>query len=198
MAIQIGGRDFLVKQGIAAIVESMGFMPVTNESLDTSDHSELVIGLFDNGEDSILELVPDILKQSPVLLVGGDFHREDVNRLIGMGVKSIVTKRCSAEEIENAINSALQGHQFYCSKVLETLTQSEAVFASTVGTLTRREREVLKLVLDGNTSQEISEMLFVSLHTINSHRKNILKKFKLKSPTELFLFAAENDLANFL
>ena len=187
-----------MKRGISAVVESMGYDAITNDLIDLSEAFDLVIGLFDDGTDPLLSHVPDALKHSNVLLVGGDFGRTDVNGLISQGVKTIVTKDCSGEEIENAIKFALRGGRFYCSRVLETLTRMAPAAGDLVGKLTPREREVLKLVLEGHTSQDCSDKLFVSLHTINSHRKNILRKFELKSPTELFLFAIDNELLKYL
>jgi DNA-binding NarL/FixJ family response regulator len=109
-----------------------------------------------------------------------------------------VTKRCSEEEIENAIRFSMEGQRFYCSSVLETLKLPGLGKSEIVNTLSRREKEVLKLVLEGKTSGQIAEELFVSVHTVNSHRKNILKKFQLKSPAELLIYAIEHDVHKFL
>jgi DNA-binding CsgD family transcriptional regulator len=59
-----------------------------------------------------------------------------------------------------------------------TLTQSYDIF-------TRREREILKLIVENKNSKEIADLLFISLHTVNSHRKNILEKAGAKTPIEL-------------
>lgn len=59
-----------------------------------------------------------------------------------------------------------------------TLTQSFDLF-------TRREREVLKLIVENKSSKEIAELLFISQHTVNAHRKNILRKANAKTPLEL-------------
>lgn len=56
--------------------------------------------------------------------------------------------------------------------------------------LTKREKEIIKLIAGGHKSQCISDMLFISLHTVNNHRKNILNKLDVKSITELLKFAA--------
>jgi DNA-binding CsgD family transcriptional regulator len=56
-------------------------------------------------------------------------------------------------------------------------------------TLTKREREIIKLIVDGQSSYSISELLFISVHTVNNHRKNIGKKLNVKSLSELIKFA---------
>jgi DNA-binding CsgD family transcriptional regulator len=55
--------------------------------------------------------------------------------------------------------------------------------------LTKREREIIKLIVDGQSSFCISERLFISVHTVNNHRKNICKKLDVKSLSELIKFA---------
>jgi DNA-binding CsgD family transcriptional regulator len=56
-------------------------------------------------------------------------------------------------------------------------------------TLTRREREIIKLIVDGQSSYHISELLYISVHTVNNHRKNIGKKLDVRSLSELIKFA---------
>ncbi|MEO8398289.1 MAG: LuxR C-terminal-related transcriptional regulator [Ignavibacteriaceae bacterium] len=55
--------------------------------------------------------------------------------------------------------------------------------------LSERENEVVKLVAKGKTNKEIAEKLFLSIHTIYTHRKDIMRKLKIKSPLELVLYA---------
>jgi LuxR family transcriptional regulator len=55
--------------------------------------------------------------------------------------------------------------------------------------LSKREKEIIKLIVDGKSSFHISEMLFISMHTVNNHRKNICKKLEVKSLSELIKFA---------
>lgn len=195
MAILISGSDYLIKEGIASIVDRLGERPVMELG---GSAPRMFIGLFDDGRDSLLEQVPEMLERCPVLLVGDRFTSSDVERLMDLGVKCIVTKRCSEEEIEDAIKAALSGDEFYCSNVVSTLTQSPNSALAQLDTLSSREKEVLKLVLEGKTSNQIADSLFVSLHTVNSHRKNILRKFELRSPAELLIFALKEDLRAYL
>ena len=63
-----------------------------------------------------------------------------------------------------------------------------------LGGLTEREREVLKLIAEGNTSREIAEMLILSVNTIDRHRANIMQKLNLHSKTELVKYAIRKGL----
>ena len=60
--------------------------------------------------------------------------------------------------------------------------------------LTKREAEILSLVVAGNTSQQIANLLAISIHTVGNHRKSILVKTRCSNITELMLWAVRNDL----
>lgn len=63
--------------------------------------------------------------------------------------------------------------------------QDTNVFTKSYDLFTKREREILKCIVEGRNSQEIAELLFISFHTVNNHRKNILKKANCKNPLDL-------------
>lgn len=63
-----------------------------------------------------------------------------------------------------------------------------------INSLTGREKEIIKLIFKGNNSVQIAEILFISPHTVRTHRKNILRKLEINSYTELLKFAGEFDL----
>ncbi len=60
--------------------------------------------------------------------------------------------------------------------------------------LTNREVEIIRLVAEGKAAKEIADQLFLSLHTVDTHRRNILAKLKLKNIADLVRFAAKNHL----
>jgi two-component system nitrate/nitrite response regulator NarL len=60
--------------------------------------------------------------------------------------------------------------------------------------LTRREREILKLLAEGKKSREIADILFVSIHTVRTHRNNIMKKLKLRGVADLVRYAISHEL----
>lgn len=78
----------------------------------------------------------------------------------------------------------LEGEPSFYNVALDNLT-----FLPSVQLFTKREKEVLKLIVEGKTSQEIANFLFTSIHTVNTHRKKILKKANCTSPTELVSMA---------
>ena len=78
------------------------------------------------------------------------------------------------------------------SKMMTQEYRKLTAYRKTKKTLTRREREVLHLLIQGNTSTEIASKLFISPRTVDKHRTNLLKKLNLKNTASLVRFALEN------
>lgn len=209
-SVFISGSDFLIQKGISALVSSlpnfhivdMNSQPLYDQVKAAPDGIHLLIHEFEKGSKSLYEQLESILSNTTtkVLLIIGTIEKESVQKLIKIGVKGIVTKQCSKEEIINAISTTLKGELFLCSKVLKVILSEENSIRNQgqveIALLTKRELEVLPLITKGHTTMTIADILNVSVHTINSHRKNILKKLNLKSPIELIVYAIENNLVD--
>jgi DNA-binding NarL/FixJ family response regulator len=115
-----------------------------------------------------------------------------VSEIIAAGASGFLTKNSSAQDFETAIHKALNGET-----IISTLTPQQAPLTFTHHNgpvLTRREKEVLQLIALGHTNKEIAEKLFVSLSTIDSHRKNILSKFEVMNVASLIAKAGKLGL----
>jgi DNA-binding NarL/FixJ family response regulator len=110
-----------------------------------------------------------------------------VKKLLKVGIAGYVTKNSSNEELIQAIQIVEGGGKYLCSEVQNILL--DKVSDHEVEKLTNREKEIIKHISDGLSSREISEKLFLSIKTIESHRGNIYKKLKVKNVAELISFA---------
>lgn len=200
--------QFLTRSGLIRLIEEKEGMELVGvmERPDTLLSRVLetlpdVLVMDYKGEDPVLH---SLLKQiidtqaTNVLIVTNEDRKSYVKGLLDMGIKGIVTKSCSQQEIVNAIESISNRNRFYCNRILDllmtdTLKEEESVNCEPTA-LSPREYEVLQLITKGNRTADIAEQLHLSVHTINSHRKNILKKLNLKSPTELVVYAMESGL----
>lgn len=136
----------------------------------------------------------------PVMLYISEHNLKSVKQLLNLGVQSVMTYECDFEEIYESMESILKGGKAYCNKVLDMLVrenESEENNDCLPVQLSKREIEVLRLVVSGLSSKQIAEELFLSYHTINTHRKNIIKKVGVKNVSELVLFAQNTGLINF-
>lgn len=124
-----------------------------------------------------------------LLVLSNRQSKETISALIDLGIKNYVFKECSREELVHAIYSAAKGEQFFCKNTFETLFGNKLLpeKEDTASQLSLRETELIHLIADGLTNKEIAEKLFLSVHTIKTHRKNIIKKlgFTFKNTAEL-------------
>lgn len=169
--------------------------------------------------DALLKLQPDILIVD--YNMGGEACLEDIARLtnastdvrvfllssekdkaltlraLQLGAPVYVTKDCSEQEIHRAIEASLKGEKFYCQSILNLIIEKhtgQAVEAADSGQLTTREKEVLALLAKGKQTQAVADLLYLSPHTVHTHRKSIIKKLNIKSPTEFVIKAMDLGL----
>lgn len=146
---------------------------------------------FDN--NGLFQLIEEC--QIPFLVITNNYGHDYVKNLVDIGVRGILTKECSKKEILEAIHSVHKGNRFFCNRMIETVVaKPPAISNCDPVDLSPREFEVLRLITRGLKTLEIADELHLSHHTINTHRKNILKKLNLKSPAELIVYAMENQI----
>ncbi|MGB0895721.1 MAG: response regulator [Flavobacteriaceae bacterium] len=121
-----------------------------------------------------------------------------IKEVLNLGVSGYLSKKCAGENIAEAIREVYNGKQYFCDSIKDKMLNS---FASTdqstetpVTNITKRELEILQLVVKEFTTKEISEQLTISVNTIDTHRKNIMKKLNVKNTIGLVKYAIKNDL----
>jgi len=115
-----------------------------------------------------------------------------VLKILEKGVQGYLTRQCDEAEITHAIFAIAKGEKFYCNKVIDiilnkSLSAEEDNCEPTA--LSVRENEVTALIAQGFTNKEIGKQLYLSHHTVHTHRRNILKKLGIKSTSELTVYA---------
>lgn len=140
------------------------------------------------------ELCTKIKKEFPATHVIGlsTFkQRSYISQMIANGASGYLLKSANREEIEEAINAVIEGKMYFSSGIN---TQQESVSADEPPTLTRREKEIIKMIAQGIKSNEIAEKLFLSPYTVDTHRKNLLTKFDAGNTAILIKKAADFGL----
>ena len=120
------------------------------------------------------------------------------------GVMSYIKKDCDLEEIRDAVRDTVAGNQFFCGKILETINQEaidvkdihyEPMTCSPVS-LSEREQQIIKLIAEGHTNTQIADKLFLSAHTVTTHRKNIMGKLGVNNTAAIVMYAVKNNLVS--
>jgi len=121
-------------------------------------------------------------------------ERSYILRMLDNGASGYLIKSASAQEIENALRTVLDG-KLYLSLAMEHMLQpATSLQAGSLPALTRREKEVLQLIANGKTNTQIAAELFISPLTVDSHRKNLLTKLDVHNTAALIRLAVEQRL----
>jgi len=146
-------------------------------------------------EISGIELTLKIKREFPkvrVLALSTINEPSVVAQMLQNGAIGYLTKSASPEEMEAALLNAWEGKQ-HISPGLATGKDTKSGLPH-IPIISRREKEVLKLIADGLTSPQIALNLFISLHTVDTHRKNLLAKFEVNNTAGLIKMAARYDM----
>lgn len=111
---------------------------------------------------------------------------EAVLQMKNAGASGYIMKNSSLKKLVEAIKAVSKNLLFFDDSIVakDALTKEEII-------LSTREKEILRLIGEGKTSQEIADMLFIGKSTVDTHRKNIIKKMNIYGKTDLIRFAVE-------
>ncbi|MCK4662496.1 MAG: response regulator transcription factor [Bacteroidales bacterium] len=118
-------------------------------------------------------------------------------KMINAGVKGFLLKNSEIREVINAINTVYKGGTFFSQDLLINLVKNIKPLDSDSDTsfsLSERELEVLSLICQGFSNQEIGDKLFISKRTVDKHRSNLLSKTNSKNTANLVIYAIRNKL----
>jgi DNA-binding NarL/FixJ family response regulator len=191
-SIFIVDDHYLVIEGIRSLLlneknmEWLGHAMNAASCLDFLRHQQPDVILMDVNlpDKSGTELCKEVKQLYPAILVLGlsTFNQQTVIRnMIDNGASGYVLKNATKEELLEAIETVLKGDSYFSMEVVSSLKEPQ----TRQPVITRREKEVLQLIAEGLTNAEIAEKLFISIPTVNTHRKSILEKFEVKNTATL-------------
>jgi two-component system response regulator NreC len=152
-----------------------------------------------NGIEATLRIVNGLPRTSVLIL---SMHHDEsyVARALKAGARGYLLKDSLKADLLNAVQAVTEGRSFFSPKVSRIL-QEDYMRKLTGGDvedsfdlLTDREREILQLVAEGKTNKEVASRLGLSVHTVDTHRGNILQKLNLHSVPELILYAVRKKI----
>ncbi|WP_408007341.1 response regulator [Pseudalkalibacillus sp. A8] len=154
--------------------------------------------IMENGNG--IEATKEVVKIHPnckIIILTSFYDDEQVFPAIEAGAFSYVLKTASAEEITETIKKAYAGESVIESKVAQKMMnrfRSKESFPH--HELTKRELEVLSLIGEGKTNQEIGDTLFIGIKTVKTHVSNILSKLDVSDRTQAAIYANRHNLSN--
>lgn len=146
-----------------------------------------------------VDLCKTIKQKYPQIIIIGmssQSERSLVMQFIQNGGNGYVLKSASFDEFKNCIDKAIEGEIVFSDEVKTIISQPLSDDFEHIPSLSRRERDITLLLSKGKSTQEIADELFLSFLTVQTHRRNILQKYKTKNVAELIAFLIKNNLLN--
>lgn len=144
----------------------------------------------------LLEELRSQLKNTKTIILTAYYEDFLIQKAKKAGVDAFLKKETPADELINVIDSK-KGNEFYTNKVNKSNVSVYSDIDKPIINkfrISRQEREIIKLIIKGLTSKEISNVLFIAKTTVDTHRKNIYKKLEISNSGTLIKFAHENNL----
>ncbi len=215
ITIALAFDEFLLEAGMRFVLDKKSDF-VIQSAVHTQDEiaalfqsknppSVLLIDIFSSRFDVDKILAYSSFSQKTKVIPITDIRSQhDYFKLLKSGINSYLLKVCDADEIVECIKKTIAGKNFLCSQVLAVLTdntplkEGEAPYKKTCDGLniSHREIEIIKLIAEGRINKEIADTLFLSNHTINTHRKNIMQKLGINNTAGIVLFAVKEQIVS--
>jgi DNA-binding NarL/FixJ family response regulator len=216
LKILIAEEEFLISEGLKSLIASenqfnlLGIVTKKEHLMQSvcTDCPDVLILDHTSGEFSAEDVrkIKSLNPNTEILAITSCQTKTFYKASMEAGVRSFLLKNCDREEIIDAIYSTAKGEKFYCSKVLDVIMREGEDSPATVENapdfsnscnginISEREEEIIKLIAEGFSNKEIAEKLFLSTHTVNTHRKNIMNKLGVNNTAGIVIFAIKKEI----
>ncbi len=204
----------ILREGLRALLDASPGIIVIGEAADGHEAVQMAnqlspdVVLIDlsmprmNGTEAI-ELIRK--RNSQLKIIALTVHRteEYVRATLDAGANGYVLKDDTRNELTSSINAVMQGKTYLspsiCAQLVNGYLEPHSPNSTNTSwdALTLREREVIKLIAEGNTNKMIARLLSISVKTVEKHRGNLMKKLGLHSASKITAYAIEHGLIEF-
>jgi DNA-binding NarL/FixJ family response regulator len=202
--IRVGLRGLIgLSQDIDVVAEAENGTEVID--LVNKNHIDVVLMDIDMGNTSGIETTQQLKREHPeVNVLGLTMHEEQeyIIEMLEAGASGYLLKNTGLEELLTAVRTAAKGDSYFSQPVSATLLQAITrkktdvpVRPASDSPLTERELQVLQLIAQEYSNGQIAEKLFISIRTVDTHRRNLLEKLPAKNTAGLVKYAIEKGIA---
>lgn len=203
----------IIRYGISTYLASSGTVEIVGEASTGEECLALfkdrkadvcVLDISMPGKDGI-ETTTALRAANPtvkILILSMYIDKNILDKVLEAGINGYLLKNTEKSDLLHAIQSIAKGQQVFSDQISQMITQSylkkeRPPAASPAVNITSRELEVLHLIVEGLTSQQIAQELCISPRTVGTHRANIMQKLDINNTASLVRYAIENDLTSF-
>ncbi len=206
--ILIADNSYLIRRGLSSLINQTSDFSFVGEAAKADDLSEKL--LLCNPDVLIIDyasrffciddisIIQQYFPEVKILAITYPQSKQVISKAIGYGVTSHLLKDCDEDEIIEAIYSTSKGEKFMCGKIVEQLLEEDKISSSKYSCdgvkLSDREIQILQLISEGLANKQIADKLFISIHTVTTHRKHIMSKLKINNTASLVMYALQEKL----
>ena len=129
-------------------------------------------------------------------------NAQTIVQAVEAGIESHIKKECSVQEIKDAFNATSGGTKFFCNDIVaqmrkENINPKNISFKSldpNPVSLSDRELQIIRFIAEGYTNSQIAAIVYLSNHTVNTHRKNIMKKLGVNNTAGIVMYAVKEQM----
>ncbi len=214
ISLIVADSNQLIRLGLKALFKKFTDIIVAAEATSAEELIQLIresdhqIILIDYTSPNFsIDVIPQALQINPNLKFVAITPEQSGITLINAiksGVTSYIKKDCDMDEIIDSVRETAKGEKFFCGKILETI-RKEAIPVNDIAnvdyycaplTLSQRELEIIQLIAEGYTNDQVSDKLFLSKHTVATHRKNIMAKLGVNNTAAIVMYAVKTQLVS--
>ena len=212
MRIILADSNDLIRVGMRTILSAKDNLEIVGEARDNEELKQqiksfsvdvVLIDYTSSGFD--IDIIPSLITANSNLKFIAITPEQSAQTLVDAlrsGVMSYVKKDCDVGEILNAVKETGRGNKFFCGQILETIQRASIdvididfeSFSCEPIVLSERELGIIIHIAEGLTNTQIAEQLFLSPHTVNTHRKNIMAKLGVKNTAGIVMYAVKTNL----
>jgi two-component system, NarL family, response regulator NreC len=201
----------IIREGLRVMLgnqpdmEVVGIAANGREAIHLVDKYEPDVAVVDISMPELngIEAIQQMLTRHPqmkVVVLSIHGTKPYVYRALKAGAKGYLTKETAGLEVVDAVRTAYQGQRYLSQSIADLLTNASfrnlegSIEISALEVLTSREREILQLVAEGKTSQEIAERLSISSKTVDTYRSRLMRKIGVEDMAGLIKFAIQHGV----
>ena len=214
MNLILADSNDLIRIGLRAILSTERAITIVSEAhngdellaqFKSFDTSLVLIDYTSSGFN--IDIIPKVLsinKRIRFVAITAEQSPQTLVDALRSGISSYIKKDCDVNEILMAVKETGNGNKFFCGQILESIQRANIdvndldfeSFSCEAVIVSERENEIIILIAEGLTNEQIAIQLFLSKHTVNTHRKNIMAKLGVKNTAGIVMYAVKTNLVS--
>ncbi|MFV5689420.1 response regulator [Flavobacterium sp. ZT3R25] len=210
--IHLADDHQILIDGISTLLQTIPNYEVVGFSLNgttiyddvTNNKSDILVLDINMPEKDGIEVIKEFAEKGfpcKIIILSSYDDLKLIKEIMKLGASGYLTKQCAGENIVEAIEAISRGEEYFSKpvreKIFNSLTSTPKLNKNELdpnSILTGRELEIITLISLEFSGKQISEQLFISMNTVETHRKNIMKKLDAKNTISLVKYAIKNNL----